>query len=115
MNSINAGHDEEAARVAAANAAFLQYKNDPELYIFMHDFDDPVRKESARKEIDNIIDSFRERGQHFKAHGQPDAPALPPTTGTTAPAAAVSALLANPTEAMKRAFEEKYGYLPEGM
>ena len=80
LNSINAGHDEEAARVAAANAAFLQYKNDPELYIFMHDFDDPVRKESARKEIDNIIDSFNARGQSFKAHGQPGAPALPPET-----------------------------------
>jgi hypothetical protein len=114
QNRRDAGDDEDTARTKAAEAAFLQYNQDPEMYAFMSVYDDPTKRESARKEIDNIVNAYLERGSSFKSHGQPGA-TNEPLARAKAPAAAVAALKNNPTEEMKRLFKDKYGYLPEDM
>ena len=47
----------------AADARFLQYKQNPEMYGFIAGVTDEMMRQSALAEIENIIASFEARGR----------------------------------------------------
>ena len=63
LNSVNGGADEATAKAQAADARFLQYKQNPEMYGFIAGVTDDMMRQSALAEIENIIASFEARGR----------------------------------------------------
>ena len=63
LNSVNGGADAATAKAQAADARFLQYKQNPEMYGFFPDTTDEMMRQSALAEIENIIASFEKRGR----------------------------------------------------
>ena len=70
LNSVNGGADEATAKAQAADARFLQYKQNPEMYGFFPETTDGMMRQSALAEIENIIASFEKRGrQSYSSQG----------------------------------------------
>ena len=63
LNAVNGGADEATAKAQAADARFLQYKQNPEMYGFIAGVTDEMMRQSALAEIENIIASFEARGR----------------------------------------------------
>jgi hypothetical protein len=63
LNSVNGGADAATAKAQAADARFLQYKQNPEMYGFISGVTDEMMRTSALAEIENIIASFEARGR----------------------------------------------------
>ena len=62
QKAIDAGDDDETARAKAAELLFLRNKQDPDMYLYLQSMTDPAQRESARKQIDNLIDGYLKRG-----------------------------------------------------
>ena len=60
---MNGGADAATAKAQAADARFLQYKQNPEMYGFIAGVTDEMMRQSALAEIENIIASFEARGR----------------------------------------------------
>ena len=63
LNAVNGGADAATAKAQAADARFLQYKQNPEMYGFIAGVTDEMMRQSALAEIENIIASFEARGR----------------------------------------------------
>ena len=105
-----------SGREEAIEQAMLKYRLDPDWYAYMPN--DAERRTTATAEVDQMIANLEGRGGQTvsTAAATGDAANMPATVQVKeAPPAAIAALKANPTEEMKQAFRDKYGYIPEDM